>query len=108
MTGDTAPVRRHWDAVDDVVAVALRILGPSFYGTPFEAIRAAADHVAAHGLKSRAHWFADLLMDLASHACIDDEWCFLCAQQAQQERDRWPGSRQVVFVFGDRAGGWRE
>ena len=75
-------------AIDELAAVARQILGSDFDGTAGEAIAAAAGLVAAHGSESLAHWFADLILDLESHGCIDGEWCFVCEQQAQQERDR--------------------
>ncbi len=85
MTGDgTAPVPQ-WDAIDDLEVVALGIL-PGFEGTAMEAIRAAADYVATHGDDRMAHGFADRCFDVESHTCIDDEWCGVCDQQAQQRK----------------------
>ena len=87
MTGDTtAPVPRKWDAIDDLESIALGIL-PGFEGTAMEAILAAADHVATHGDDRMAHGFADRLLDIEAHSCINDEWCHVCEQQTQSKAD---------------------
>ena len=95
MTGDTtARNRRQPDALDKFVGVALRILGPDFGGALVDVIPAAADYIERFGDDRLAHWFADIQMDLSSHSCINDEWCGVCDQQAQQERDRAGGGQQ--------------
>ncbi len=88
MTGDgTARNRRQPDALDEFVAVALRIVGPDFRGALVDVIPAAADYVERFGDDRLAHWWADVRLDLDSHDCINGaEWCSVCEQQAEGRR----------------------